>query len=116
MPKKIGIVIVATNIELDNQVYRRRLTIAVQNTATGQRDWPTVIQDMLLYADMKGITIRYSFGKPFRIPLVDDVWNDNERYIREFLASTRCEYPDKDRLIDLYFRVMMPDVARHFSR
>ena len=116
MPKKkLRTVFVATDAKLDKKSYRNRLKMAVLNTGIGQRDWPTAIQDMFLYADMKGIDIRDTSEKRIEIPLVDDVWN-NERYIREFLASERCVHPEKDRLIDLYFRVMMPDIARHFDR
>ena len=116
MLRRKQIVLVASDAELCSRSYRNRLKMAVRNTGRGQRDWPTSIQDALLYADMKGIELRYPCGARFAIPLVDDVWNGNERYVREFLASETCKFPEKDRLIDLYFRVMMPDIARHFSR
>ena len=115
MLRKRRVVTVATDEELRRPSYRNRLKLAVRNTGIGQREWPTAIQDMFLSADGRGIGFRYICGKSFPVPLVDDVW-DNERYVREFLASEVCEYPEKDRLIDLYFRVMMPDIARHFGR
>ena len=116
MPKVEHVVFVATDEELRRPSYRERLKLAVRNVDIGQRDWPTAIQDMLLYADMCGIEFRYSFGKLYPIPLVDDIWNGNERYVREFLASTRCVYPERDRLFDLFFRVKAPEIARHFGR
>ena len=112
---KKRIVIVATDEELRRPSYRNRLKLAVRNTGIGQRDWPTAIQDMFMHADMRGIQFRRASGKPFPIPLIDDVWC-NERYVREFLASEACTYPEKDLLIDLYFRVKFPSVARHFGR
>ena len=115
MLKKVRIVTVATDEELRQPSYRNRLKLAVRNTGIGQRDWPTAIQDAFLRADMRGVRFQYASGEYFPIPLIDDVWL-NERYVREFLASRKCAFPDKDRLIDLYFRVEMPNIARHFGR
>jgi len=116
MSKELRKVVVATLEELQSVSYRRRLKMAVINTSFGQREWPTAIQDALLYVDRNHIGLYFANGEPFPIPLVDDVWNDNERYIREFLASERCLYPARDRLIVLYFQIMMPEVARHFGK
>jgi len=116
MPKIKRIVFVATDAELSKASYRNRLKVAVYNVGTGQREWPTKIQDMFLHADMNGIDIRFPDGRKFPIPLVDDVWDNNERYIRTFFASKQCVHPAKDRLIDLYFRVMMPEIQKHFNR
>lgn len=103
------------DLELYVLPYRNRLKIAVLNTRIGQRDWPTAIQDAMLKAYLSGAQILTNAGEPFEIPLVDDVWG-NERYVREFLASEGCMYPEKDRLLDLFFRLEMPDIARHFGR
>lgn len=116
MPTKLSVVTVATDEELRRPSYRNRLKLAVRNIGIGQRDWATEIQNMFLRADMRGIKFRRACGKPFQIPLVDDVWAGNERYVRQFLASKPCQCPEKDRLIDLFFRVTAPDVARHFGR
>ena len=116
MSRKVRKIEVATLEQLQSTPYRRRLKMAVENTGNGQREWPTAIQDALLHADRRNIGLYYTSGQRFIIPLVDDVWNDNERYMREFMASEECVYPERDRLIDLYFRIMMPDVARHFER
>lgn len=115
MPKTRKTITVATDDELQRNSYRNRMKVAVQNVDIGSREWPTEIQNMFLYVDMRGIKLRYANGKPFAIPLVDDVWK-NERYVRLFLESDFCEFPEKDRLIDLYFRVTYPDIARHFGR
>lgn len=115
MLRRKRIVIVAPDEDLRRPSYRNRLKLAVRNIGIGQRDWPTEIQNMFLRADRRGTVFQYESKAPFPIPLVDDVWR-NERYVREFLASEECEYPQKDRLIDLYFRVEMPNIARHFGR
>ena len=116
MPKVQKSVVVATDEELGKKSYRNRLKLAVYNAGIGQREWPTMIQDAMLRACIEEIELRYANGREFVIPLVDDVWEGNERYVREFLVSRECIHPEKDRLIDLYFRIMMPDVARHFGR
>lgn len=105
-------VLLASTSELCDPFYRNRLKMAVRNAGMSQREWPTGIQDKLLHADMKEIELRYPCGAEFPIPLVDNVWNGNERYVREFLASETCEYPEKDRLIDLYFWLTMLDISR----
>ena len=115
MLRRRKIVTVATDDELKSTSYRNRLKLAVRNTGIGGREFPTAIQHMFLRADMRGIEFRYATEERFPIPLVDDVWC-NERYVRVFLASEVCEFPEKDRLIDLFFRVEMPNIARHFGR
>lgn len=105
---------VATTEKISDQNYRENLKQAVRDSEIGQREWPTEIQNSLLYAYLNGIVIVYASGKPFDWPLVDDVWGNNERYIREFLASTHCSYPARDSLIDLYFRIMEPELAVTF--
>lgn len=109
MSKETRRVTVATLEELYSVPYRNHIKAEVARTGFSQRDWPTKIQDALLYADRHNIGLY----ERFPIPLVDDVWNDNERYMREFMASEECLYPERDRLIDLYFRLMMQD---HFGR
>lgn len=105
MPKEKRSVVLATNEELFDLSYRLGLKVAVINRGIGQRDWPTEIQHALLRADIEGVEIRYENGDLFEIPLIDCVWK-NERYIRIFLASTRCEHPERDALIDLYFKLL----------
>ena len=107
-------IIAATDEELDHAVYRYFLKFAVRNADISQREWPTAIQDKFLEADGLGLEYRTACGKPFPIPLVDDVWG-NERYVREFLASEACEFPEKDRLIDLYYRTNLA-IALLFGR
>ena len=112
-PNKI--ITVATDAELQDLVARRRRKLAVRNTVISQRQFPTEIQDMFLKAYLLGITFQYA-PAPFDIPFVDEVWADDDRFIGKFLSSDTCEFPEKERLIDLYFRVKMPDIARHFLR
>lgn len=114
MIEKKRIYTVASDEELRSPSYRGRLKMAVLSLDIGQRDWPTEIQDMFLKEDGKGTAYRYP-PRPFEVPLVDDVWGD-ERYVRMFLHEQTCVSPEKDRLLDLYFRVRYPMIARHFGR
>lgn len=117
MPNKTqSTICVASNQELRSLPYRNRLKLAVRNTGIAHRTWPDAIQDMFLHVDRHDIKLVYPNGDEFDIPLVDDVWDDNERYVRDFLKSECCLHIKRDRLIDLYFRVMQPDVARHFGK
>jgi hypothetical protein len=104
----------ATNAEIHNPHYRAKLKIAVDNIGIGQRDWLTAIQDACLHVDMQGDEI-WVPAEVYPIPLVDDVIA-GERYIRDFMRSEACEFPERDKLIDLYFRIMHPQIARHFGR
>ena len=115
MLRKNLFITVAAVEELRRRSYWNRLKMAVLNTGIGEREWPTEIQNMFLHADMQGAKFRYECGKPFPIPLVDDVWG-NERYTRIFLSLEECVYPAKDRLYDTFFRVKFPNIARHFGR
>lgn len=104
----------ASIAQLKRSSYFLRLQTAVRNSGISERDWPTVIQDTLLHLDMRGARI-FTAPEPYPTPLVDDVWK-SERYIGDFLAASSCKYPDRDRLIDLYFRVNAPQIAKHFDR
>lgn len=95
---------VASDSQLRSFVYREILKDAVRVSAIPQREWPTVIQNSLLLADMMGISFIYADGRPYPIPFVDEIWGQNIRYVRDFLASRRCINLEKDRLIDLHFR------------
>lgn len=99
-------IIVATDEELKHPVYRYLLKFAVRHTDISQREWPTAIQDKFLEADGLGLEYRTACGRPFATPLVDDVWG-SERYLRHFLSAEECAYPEKDRLIDSYYRTIL---------
>lgn len=122
-------IFVASDAELEDRKYRERLKAAVcrevlhpriagegrHGEIIGQREWPTAIQDAMLYACIYGINLLYVTDEEFEVPLVDDVWK-NERYVRVFLDSEQCKHPEKDRLIDLYFRIMRPEIAQTFGQ
>ena len=104
----------ATTAQLRSPTYRAHLKLAAANCGVSDRDFATLVQDMLLHVDMQDGEI-WTSPERVDIPLIDLEWGD-ARYLRRFLASEVCENPNKDRWIDLYFRVMHPDIARHFGR
>lgn len=103
-----------TTAQISDPVCRARLKIAALNIGISHREWPTAIQDMLMQLDLDGTEI---WTQPERvpIPLIDDIWK-SERYVRDFLASETCEYPERGKWLLLYFKVMKPRIYRHLVR
>ena len=99
------IVVLASDKQLGDQNYRRRLKDAVRLSGIPQRAWRNVIQDSFLYADLIGIIFVFPDVVPYPVPMVDEVWIRNPRYIREFLQSRRSSHLERDRMIDAYFRI-----------
>ncbi len=96
------------------QSYFARLQNTVRSFPISEREWPTKIQNMLLKVDMQGGRIMTA-PEPYPIPLIDDLIS-SERFIRDFLATEECEILEIARIVDLYFRVLYPRIARHFDR
>lgn len=103
----------ASDSQLKLPEYRLGMKYAVTlSKVIPQFEWKTAIQNALLLADGKDIKLFDPAGMPIDIPLVDDNWSGNDRYIRDFLASKKCTKLEYDRLIDLYFRIMLPESYR----
>lgn len=100
-------IFMASHTDIKNISYREGIKYAVKRSPIGQRDWKMAIQDALLLADGKGYQLRDHSGNPVETPLVDDFWSRNDRYIRDFLTSEKCTQPEYDRMIDLYFKIML---------
>jgi len=70
--------------------------------------------------------IRYLSGEPYPIPFVDDVFGDDldVRWMSDYLVTdesglsprTISRKIERVQLIDLYFRIGHPLIARHFGR
>ncbi len=120
-----GIICVATDTELHNEHYYKRLWIAARDLSAqiSRRQWLDEISNCLRDCEAE---IVYAVGEPYPIPLVDDVFgNDADmRFISAYLKSApREERPfsksrkiERLRLIDLYFRINYPEIAWHFGR
>jgi len=104
----------ATTEEISDLAYRADLKEAVAGQNIGEREWLTALADALLQAFLNNGRI-WRPMEPYPTPFVDDVI-PNDRYMRDFMRSNQCEYPERDKLIDLYFRIMAPDIARRFGK
>ena len=114
------IVVVATDQELPDKHYYRRLWIAARNYDISRRRWLDAIAAAIY--EFRGHILK-SDGSPWPIPEVDDVMGEaGGRWISYWFEESDGE-PKREvrclervRLFDLYFRIAHPDIARHFAR
>jgi len=114
---------VATSETLFNEYYYRRLWLATRNMKIPRRLWLDEIADT--FRDYNGVIINH-LGNRFRIPLVDEVFGDDSdmRWLSYYLRPddsgdnpvSRSRKFRRLQLIDLYFRIKHPKIARHFGR
>lgn len=111
----------ASRNELTNSHYVRRLWIAARNVKISRRKWPDEIARAIY--GFKG-RILCSDNRLWPVPDVDAVLGDARWFSYWFEADdTRDDYwPKREvrlleriRIIDLYFRIDKPDIARHFG-
>lgn len=116
------LVYVASDAELNDEHYYRRLWLATRNINISRRDWPDELADAFRDVD---VDYRFPSGMPYFLPDIDEVFTDpGMRWMSDFLVSDPTgrrpaiyrRSKDKLRLIDLYFRVKHPKIARHFKK
>lgn len=117
------IIYVASDTQLTNLNYYRRLWLATRNMGIYRRDWLDAIADAI--RDFEGTLVIQS-GCKYQIPCIDTTFGDDPdmRWIGHFMASNdNGDLPrryskkiERLRLIDLFFRIEHPDIARHFNR
>jgi hypothetical protein len=90
-----------------------------------RRGWLDEIADC--FCRFRG-TIIYRSGEPYQIPFVDDVFgtdnNPDMRWMSYYLRANESETTpftisrkiERLRLIDLYFRIEYPKIAKHFGK
>lgn len=103
--------------------YYRRLWLAVINVELPRRDRLDELADT--FRDFGGVVVTPE-GKPIELPLVDDAFgNDADmRWMGYYLRPDDTgEYPfsfsrkvERLQLLDLYFRIKHPQIARHFRK
>lgn len=123
LSQPVSVVYVATHSELMRKSYYRRLWIAARNLHIPRRAWLDEIADTL--RDFDGM-ILYRSGIRYNIPDIDEVFGDDPdvRWLGYyFLADQYHKYPKhKSRklqrleLIDLYFRIRYPQLAKKFGK
>ncbi|MEW8626262.1 MAG: hypothetical protein AB2551_10960 [Candidatus Thiodiazotropha sp.] len=122
--KNKRLVVVATDAELLSEHYYRRLWMAAKNVPVSRRGWLEELANCL--RDTGDVSIRHPSGQPYTIPYVDELMGDDpdNRWMSGFLRSdptgtwprARSRKLERVRLIDLYFRIKHPNIARHFGR
>jgi hypothetical protein len=116
-------VFLATDDELSGTHYYLRVWLAARNLPIGRRRWLDEIADT--FRDYRGI-IWAPDGKVYEVPLVDDIFGDDAdmRWMSDYLRPDMTGNAphqftlrlDRVRLIDLYFKIRCPEIARHFKR
>ena len=121
--KRKKVVRVATTAELRNPHYYRKLWIAARNLDIPRRAWLDVLADCFRDAEHH---IVYTSGEPFELPDIDELFGDDPdgRWFSYYLKSdpsgslplaTSPKF-ERVQIIDLYFRLMYPNIAAHFGR
>ncbi|PCI97245.1 MAG: hypothetical protein COB14_09265 [Alphaproteobacteria bacterium] len=103
--------------------YYRRLWLATGNVDISRREWLDELADT--FRDFEGL-ITTHHGLPFELPFIDDVFDDDEemRWMSYYLLAnvsgclprSRSRKIKRLQLIDLYFQIKHPHIARHFAR
>lgn len=120
-PKRV--VTLATNAELKNEHYYRRLWIAVKGFNLTRRAW---IEELAgCFRDFDGEVV-YLSGQHFEIPDLDELFGDDPdmRWMGYYLEpGDKPDFPkskswklERLRMLDLYFRIRFPSIAQHFGR
>lgn len=112
------VITVASDAQLLNPHYRRRLWIALRNEGISRRKWPDALAAAIY--DFDGAILNPN-GTRWNIPDIDDVMGD-PRWLSALLEECNGE-PCRDtckierlRILDLYFRIKHPNIQRHFGR
>jgi hypothetical protein len=101
--------------------YYRRLWLAVRNVEIPRRAWLDELADLI--RDYDGVIYTHE-RLPYELPLVDEVFGDDldMRWLGYYLlpdqtgAAPRMKSRKIERLqlLDMYFQVKYPAIAKHF--
>lgn len=122
LPKHKTTICVASDLELTTPSYYNRLWLAIKNSGIRRRDWLDEIADAIRDHDGE---IKTPCGGIYIVPDIDETFGDDPdvRWLGYFLAVAPIEHTlarrsrkiERLRLLDLYFRIRYPDIARHFA-
>lgn len=103
--------------------YYRRLWLAVRNVEIPRREWLDELADTL--RDFNGV-IYQTDSRIYDIPYIDDVFNDDfdMRWLGYYLEADdtgrnpriKTRKVERLQLLDLYFHIKHPQIAKHFTR
>lgn len=118
---KKQVIYVATDEELKDPVYYRRLWLATRNVPIPRREWLDAIADAV--RDFEGDLLTRE-NRRYNMPCVDKTFGDDPdmRWMGHFMESTmnsdmpmhKSRIVERLRLIDLYFRIKCPDLTSRF--
>jgi len=112
------VIFVATNDELNNTTYYRRLWIAAVNKNLSSRKWLDYMNESVLNFEGEIFT-RNGIRWPIRC--VDDVWGDR-RNISNFLQAIdgmprrKIRMIERLRYMDVTFRITQPSIQSNFGK
>lgn len=115
------VVVVASTPELRCEHYYLRLWLAFRNMPFSRRQWLNEIAGNIY--DFEG-SILCADGKTWPVPEIDDVFGGPDGRVISLYKEAKDGYPrrrcvraiERLRVIDLYFRIKYPRIARHFGR
>lgn len=116
-------ILVASIDDLRCEHYYRRLWLATKNMNIARRDWLDEIADAI--RDYYGVLVDKR-GKPFNVGDIDAIFGDDAdlRWMGFYLQPDRSgEHPksrsrkyERLQLLDIYFKIRHPQIARNFSK
>lgn len=112
------VVMVASDAQLFNRHYRRRLWMAARNLNIPRRRWFDALADVIYNFDGEIVNPN---GTRWNIPDIDDSMGCNRwisAYLEEYNGAPRRETRmiERLRIIDVFFQVKYPHIHRHFGR
>ena len=117
---KRSTVILATREQLRSPPYYRRLWMAVRNMPISRRAWLDELANT--FRDFRGCIVD-ELGCPYEVPMLDEVFGDDPdmRWLSYYLRadqSGRNPYSgsrsiERLQLLDLYFKIKHPKIAKH---
>lgn len=118
---------VASNSDLLDKIYYRRLWLSVRNVKIPRRHWLDSLADCFLSFDCKNGIMLWPDNSQYELPDLDEIFNGDDASMRWFGYYTSADKTKKHpqhrsrmierlRLLDLYFRIESPEISRHFGR
>ena len=102
--KKKRVVVVETEETYSKPSYQKRICLAERNMLTLKLNWQNEVADAI-----------YNFDGHIIVDN-DKRWSIPD--VKKLLGEPRCEarFIDRLRLVDLYFKIKYPLIARHFDK
>lgn len=123
MDKTNNLIYVATDHQLMDETYYRRLWLAVRNIDIPRRDWLDVLANT--FRDYEG-ELLWETGHSYDLPDIDDTFNNDidMRWFGYFVRAndtglepaSRTFKLERLRILDLYFKIAHPNMAELIAK